>query len=305
MTHFPVPAPTLALSEQQLATWSHQGAVDSSKKTYASVKYALDQSARLTGRGYSVFLQGSYGNDTNIRADSDVDVVVMLEDAFWRDISKLGPLEAMLYQQAFSDASYGFGEFRNDVLAGLRSHYGANLVSEGQNSLKVKPASGRLGADVIVCLQYRNYRHFWSLTSQEYVEGVAFRRRDGNLIVNYPKLHSEACTSKNKATSSWFKPTVRVFKNMRSRLVEGRKIGEDCAPSYFVENLIFNSPDVCFGTSFQSTILSVTSALLQLDLSRTTCANGQMVLFGDRPEQWNVTNCQQFLIALADMLLGN
>lgn len=296
--------PKLAVSEDQLTTWSHQGAVDSSKKTYASVRYALGQSVILAGRNTEVFLQGSYSNDTNIRADSDVDVVVMLKDAFWRDISALSPVEQSLYNEAFTDASYGFKEFRRDVLAALRSHYGAGMVEEGENSLKVKAASGRLGADVIVCLQYRKYRFFWGRDEQDFFEGIAFQRKDGNLIVNYPKLHSEGCTRKNKATAGWFKPTVRVFKNMRSRLVAEGKIRPDCAPSYFVENLVYNAPDSCFGANYQSTVISVASDLLRADLSGMVCANQQVHLFGDRPEQWNIPNCQQFLVAVASLILG-
>jgi len=301
---YPSTTPTLAISEDQLTTWSHQGAVDSSKKTYASVKYALGQSGNLAARNIEVFLQGSYGNDTNIRADSDVDVVVMLKDAFWRDISDLTPAEQSIYKDTFSDATYGFTDFRKDVLTALRAHYGPAMVEEGKNSLKVKPASGRLGADVIVCLQYRKYRFFWAREVQAFTEGIAFQRRDGKLIVNYPKLHSVGCTEKNKATSGWFKPTVRVFKNMRTRLVAAGALSLDCAPSYFIENLVYNAPDAAFGTNFQSTVLSVASALMGSASEGIVCANGQMRLLGDRPEQWILPNCQQFLIAVASLILG-
>ena len=294
----------LAVSEDQLTTWSHQGAVDRSKKTYASVKYALSLSSSLAARNIEVFLQGSYGNDTNIRADSDVDVVVMLKDAWWRDISDLSPVEQSIYKEAFSDATYGFKDFREDVLVALRSYYGPGMVEEGENSLKVKAASGRLGADVIVCLQYRKYRFFWAREVQDFIEGIAFQRKDGRLIINYPKLHSEGCTEKNKATAGWFKPTVRVFKNMRTRLVAAGKLRPDCAPSYFIENLVHNAPDSAFGTSFQSTVLSVASALMKSHSSGMVCANGQTQLLGDRPEQWSLPNCQQFLVAVASLILG-
>ena len=60
----------------QLETWSGQGAIKTSKDTYATVNAALeDANAKYTDRNFKIFLQGSYGNDTNIYAESDVDVV--------------------------------------------------------------------------------------------------------------------------------------------------------------------------------------------------------------------------------------
>lgn len=73
---------TIPLS--QLETWSHQGSVTQSKNTYATVKAALeDANASYKSRNFKVFLQGSYGNDTNIYAESDVDVVIRYDGAFF------------------------------------------------------------------------------------------------------------------------------------------------------------------------------------------------------------------------------
>jgi hypothetical protein len=53
-----------------------------------------------------VFLQGSYGNDTNIYAESDVDIVIRLDDCFHSDLESLSDDEKSAYKQAFSDATY-------------------------------------------------------------------------------------------------------------------------------------------------------------------------------------------------------
>jgi hypothetical protein len=66
----------MAIPESQLNTWSAQGSVQQSKNTYATVKGVLESgSAPYSSRSYDTFLLGSYGNDTNVYADSDVDVV--------------------------------------------------------------------------------------------------------------------------------------------------------------------------------------------------------------------------------------
>ena len=54
-------------------------------------------------------------------------------------------------------------------------------------------------------------------------------------IVNYPKQHSANCTAKHQATSMWFKPMVRILKNMRGKLVDAGAIDDGSAPSYFLE----------------------------------------------------------------------
>jgi hypothetical protein len=61
----------MAVPETQLDTWSKQGSISQSSSTYATVKRALEASdTKYAGKSYEVFLQGSYGNDTNIYGES-------------------------------------------------------------------------------------------------------------------------------------------------------------------------------------------------------------------------------------------
>ena len=80
----------MAISEAQLETWSRQGAAAvGSRDTYATIKRALEiPGAGYSDKGYKVFLQGSYGNDTNIWAESDVDIVIRLDATFFYDTSR-------------------------------------------------------------------------------------------------------------------------------------------------------------------------------------------------------------------------
>ena len=79
----------MPIPESQLETWSHQGAVTTAKQTHESIRKALDPYIWPTGVKYEVYLQGSYKNTTNIRGDSDVDVVAQLNSTFQRDLSEL------------------------------------------------------------------------------------------------------------------------------------------------------------------------------------------------------------------------
>ncbi len=56
----------MAISEEQLNCWSHQGSIALSSATYKTIKSILETKLPFYGaKDFDVFLQGSYGNDTN------------------------------------------------------------------------------------------------------------------------------------------------------------------------------------------------------------------------------------------------
>jgi tRNA nucleotidyltransferase (CCA-adding enzyme) len=80
----------MAIPESQLETWSHQGSITQSSTTYGTVKRALEaDDTKYANQAFKVFLQGSYGNDTNIYAESDVDIVIRLDSTYHFDIGAL------------------------------------------------------------------------------------------------------------------------------------------------------------------------------------------------------------------------
>lgn len=289
----------MSIPNSQLEIWSHQGAVTTSKNTYASIKHNLEKNTSLyANKDFNVYLQGSYGNDTNIRSDSDVDVVIQLNSTFHRDISDLSEDQVRAYKSSYDSATYHLSEFKKDILSHLKDSYGLTVVDEGKKSIKLLGNSGRLNADVIVCCQYRDYHWFRSLSDQKYVEGIYFISTIGEIIVNYPKLHSENCTEKHKSTNNSFKPIVRIFKNMRSRLVSDGLISKDLAPSYFIEGLIYNIPEDRFNGSYEEAFCNCINWLLENDRSKFVTPSKKHWLFGDSSVQWTDSNCSQFLDAL-------
>jgi hypothetical protein len=110
----------MAIPEAQLDTWDAPGAVKQSKETYASVKGVLENSnAPYNPHRYDPpYLQGSYGNDTNVYRDSDVDVVMKLDTIYHRDISRLSADDLALYDKMTGGAvSYDLHDFKRDVTA--------------------------------------------------------------------------------------------------------------------------------------------------------------------------------------------
>jgi len=252
-------------------------------------------------KSVEVFLQGSYANDTNIRGDSDVDVVVELASVFRYGLGQLPPDQVRAFHAEYSNATYQFTDFKQAVVEQLQHTYGAHAVSLGHKSVKLRGGSGRLGADIVVCHQYRDYHWFRSILDQDYDEGIIFPTAYGRDVINYPKLHAHNCTRKHKATKQWFKPTVRIFKNIRSTLVERGVLSKEMAPSYFVEGLLYNVPDSQFGGSYSTTVLNCLGWILNADSSTLVCANGKNVLFGPSSVQWSRENWLAFLKATVEL----
>jgi len=291
----------MVISEDQLVTWTHQGAITASQTTHESIRVALSRIGDLSlDRDYEIYLQGSYKNSTNIYGDSDVDVVVQLNSTFRGDTSRLPPEEQTAYRSAYPDATYTFANFRSDVLAALRAYYDVSLITEGNKSIMVAAQSGRLDADVVPCLHYRKYRYFRGFGDQEYVDGIVLdTQREGRQIISFPKPHYDNGVRKNGSTGNWYKPTVRLFKNARSYLVDNNRILSDLAPSYFLECLIYNVPDTQFGTDFGNIFCNAVNWLQGANLEGFVCQSEQTQLFG--ADQWSIEKARQFISALIDL----
>lgn len=290
----------MTIPESQFDTWSHQGSITQSSDTYQTIRRALqDSRAVYADKSFNVFLQGSYGNDTNIYAESDVDTVIRLDSIFGYDISDLPPEQQAAFQQAFGGSTnYTFAEFKKGVVTRLSNAFGANNVKPENKAIKIKASGSRRSADVVACYQYRRYIWFINSNDYKYIAGVIFPSASSGNIINYPKQHSDNCTTKHQATNSWFKPMVRIVKNMRSRLVDDGVIAKDVAPSYYIEGLLYNVPNLSFGNSYAATFCHCIDWLRSTDQSKLKCANEQYWLFGNSNVQWQSQKCDQFLNAL-------
>lgn len=299
------------MTEQQLETWSHQGAVTTAKSTADAIKSSLTSSWRLRGKDIEVYLQGSYRNDSNIRGDSDVDAVVQLNSTFLPDLTGLPPFSQVTVNAGLCAATYQWSDFRADVVSALSDTFGSSNVNASNNCIKLKATTGRLPSDIVPALQYRKYS-----APTSWLEGIYFYSFASNSwVINYPKQHYDNGVSKNGTfrANGWYKPSLRLFKNARTYLISRGVIPQDLAPSYFLESLIYNVPDDRFGENYMATYRAVVewlrdtldgnNALVWL-LSPLTCQNGQLPLFGAPPQQWSVASAQRLVSELINLWNG-
>jgi hypothetical protein len=293
----------MPIPESQLDTWSHQGSITQSSNTYNTIKNVLEASTTpYASKNYKVFLQGSYGNDTNVYAESDVDIVICLDDCFHSDLDELSDTEKTAYKQAFNDATYTHVDFKRDVLAVLKAQYGA-AVKAGDKAIAIDASGSRRKADVIVATQFRRYFKFRSSIDSEYVEGICFFNAAGERIANYPKQHSANLTARHQASAKWLKPMVRVLKNMRSRLVDDGLIKAGIAPSYYIEGLLYNVPNEKLTSSYQDCVVNTLNWHRQeAKKSDLVCANEQYYLLRDGHHTcWPQANCDAFIEAAVEL----
>lgn len=240
-------------SEQQFSTWAGPPS-DSEKQriinTESAVKKAIGASDALRNRSVRVYAQGSYRNRVNVRADSDVDVAVLYNGAFFHD----GIANATLDALGYTDGAYNYSEFRTDVGNALRNYFKGGVVTEGNKAFDVKANTYRVEADVIPLFEFR---HYWGDDTWE--TGVALFPKTGSRIVNWHEQHYQNGVAKNAATNRSFKGLVRIIKTLRYRMLADGIASAKAAPSFMLESLIYNLPDE--GVSFNQWIDEFRSAL--------------------------------------------
>lgn len=288
----------MPIAESQLETWSHQGSVTQSANTYQSIKRVLlDPSAPYASRSFEVFLQGSYGNETNIYADSDVDIIMCLSSTYYENIDALSPDDKLRRDADWTPATYDLSDFKREVTAWLANNFDTGVNPSGK-AILVPGNGGRRDADVLSCAEFRRYRAYSRPFSVDYEKGICFWPPGKALIDNYPKQHAANLTDKHQRTGGWVKPVVRIFKNWRNAMVRDGFLAAGVAPSYFLEGMLWNVPDQLFGRSWQDCCANALAWLRAADRSELSCANDLHWLVREGPSTcWSPSAFEAFLYA--------
>lgn len=211
---------------------------------------ALREHSPLKARNFDVYATGSYRNNTNIRLGSDIDVAIVLADAFFGDYSAGNPTREML---GFIDAAYGLNDFRDDVHRALLAKFGAKGIAPGDKTFNVHENSYRLDADATVFLEHRRYGGSRNPDGTwQFHRGVETRSRSqpDRRIINWHEQHYSEGVARNAATRRRFKRITRILKRLRDDMSASSVASVAAAakpiPSFLVECLVFNAPDTCF-----------------------------------------------------------
>lgn len=215
------------------------------------IREAINEFEPLKSRGTQVYGTGSYKNNTNARFESDIDVAVVLTDAFFAAYPPNGKKPQASDLGHGKGVSYGLRHFRDDVGRALVKKFGADGVTPGSKAFDVHSNTVRLDADVAVFLNHRRYTGEKNADGTwHYLEGVEMRDRDDTRIINWHAQHYDNGVSKNRRTSRRYKCVVRILKRLRDDMQEQGETPVKAAskvPSFLLECLAYNAGDGCYG----------------------------------------------------------
>ena len=289
----------MAIPENQLKIWAQPGTVQGAKNTHAAIRNALGRYQWPDDVRYRTYLQGSYRNNTHLRRQSDVDVVVELTSLPVRDGSHLPDSQKKLLRKGFPEPEYGWRRFRRDVIRAITDSFGASRVREGKKTLKLVMESPEIPVDVVVAVRYLTYTEYSGHRNYKRTEGLGlYLPTENRWTVSYPHLHRRNGVGKEKATNWWFRRTIRMFKNARAQLVDEGRLAQATARSYQIECLLYNMPDGLLRSSHQSAYSSALYWLRTNGLSRFSSQNKLVPLFDSGLDSWNEKDARTLINAL-------
>ena len=228
--------------EAQFREWAKppgKSEQDRCDNAVSAIRNAIKASDKLRMRDVSVFLHGSYRNNTNVRKDSDVDIGILCTDSMFNDYPRGTSKEDF----GHISGTYFYEQFKNEIEEALVNHFGRDAVERSDKAFDVHEISYHVEADVAAFFEHRRYDK-----NGYYNKGVALLTdREKKRIVNWPEQHYKNGTRKNTATGTRFKSIVRVLKSQSDEM-SGVGIKESNVPGFLIECLIWNVPN----NNFQS-----------------------------------------------------
>ena len=223
--------------EDKLSGWtgpSSSTEQDKQDRTERMIRQAVDAHEPFNNCSLKVFAKGSYANNTNVRADSDVDIAVVCREClYWGESEKGNYAPSGSYEGIWTPE-----KLRAELLSAMNTKFPSQVDSSGSTAIQINSNSARVDADVVPCFSYRYYMNHGSR------DGTKIFKTDGSSIVNYPVQQKENGTAKNNRTGYAYKKGARLLKRVENAMAQDGTFRE--LPSFFMECLAYNCPDNTF-----------------------------------------------------------
>lgn len=238
----------MAIPLEVLQKWAKPGKNEMSKQTYHALRDVLISKLGLPQS--NIYLQGSYANSTNVRDNSDIDIVVEFPPEY--DVRSL---KNYVYNRIQNANNFQF--------------------SLGSKTVKYKGYRNQyVPADIVPCVTVPNKPDCVKI----------YDSSRGTIIENYPKIHIKNGESKSGRTDGNSKKAVRMIKNSRNYL-EDRGYRTNIS-SYTIECMLYNIPDDQFSGNEYDVCYNILNWLLnhKTSLPNMKTQDGKNLLFytGDR-----------------------
>jgi len=245
----------MSADEDQLTVWAKPPSETEEDKCRNAVDRITKAITSKFGSSVSIFLQGSYKNRTNVKKDSDVDIVVRHNDYYFPDVFFLSDNDKKTYWNNFIVSEYTFPRFKNDIQQVLENEFDEGEVERKDKCIKIWGDEQRVNADVVPCFVHKRMKTPYTVDT----EGIELKTDGGIRIYSFPQQHFDNGAKKNNDTETFYKSVVRILKNVRNNLVDQGTILDKAMPSFFLECLVWNVPDQNFA---KNTFMEATKSIV-------------------------------------------
>jgi len=257
----------------------------------SAIRNAIQASEKLNNRDITVFTQGSYRNNTNVRKESDVDVGVICMDTFFFELPEGRTKESYF----ISDATYQYNQYKHEIQEALESYFGKSAVARGNKAFDIHETTYHVEADVAAFFEHRRYNNLGT-----YISGVELRTdKEDRRVINWPEQHYQNGVDKNEQTGRRYKSLVRVLKSLSLEMVEkGTKSGN--LPGFLIECLVWNVPNDCFQhETYKEDLQSALAHLYDRTQKDETCKEwgevSELLYLFHSSQKWNRDQTNKFI----------
>lgn len=224
--------------EDTLASWtkpSSDSEQEKQERTERMIRQAIDAHEPFRECRLNIYAKGSYANNTNVRADSDVDIAVECTEAtYWEEAEPGLHGPSVPYKGIWTPE-----KLRSEMVTALEKKFPEKVDTSGSTAIQINSSSARVDADVVPCFTFHYY-----LSPENYREGTKIFTTSSKNVVNYPIQQIKNGKIKNTRTNYAYKKAVRILKRVENAMVDDEAHRE--IPSYFIECLVYNCPDSLF-----------------------------------------------------------
>ena len=281
----------MKLDSYNLINMSKIGPKGLYKVTANKIKSLLRTNTNLNYEfDFEIYLQGSYKNSTNTQ-HSDIDVIVQLHKIKDRNL-----------QNKYIKREERWSYFKSKVENELIYIFGRENIISGNKAIKIDDKIFHCTIDILPCLEVYHYNY---LNDNVYESINFWTKNDFRQIKHFPKLHFKNGIIKQKDTNNLYKPTIRLFKNIRLLLIENNLIDREDISSYFIECLLSNIPSSLFSKNIEQNLISITKYLTKAKLETFLHQHKISKLIGESPEQLQMHNAKLFIQHLEELILND
>jgi hypothetical protein len=294
-------------TEQTLDGWRKPASETEEQKisnAISMLKDAVNAHELLKNKDIEFIVQGSYGNNTNIKIDSDIDVSPMLKDTFYSEYREGVTRD----DYGFIDGTNHFSDYRKFIIEALIKKFGAENIVVGNKSIKINSNTYHVQADAVPAFQYRNYRNDKDYNPDNYIEGIKFYSAKNEEVINYPKKHISNGIAKNTNTARRFKRSVRLYKRIRNIMIEDGLPVPKSINSFLIESLLWNTPNSKFNNSstWNDLLKNTISFLYRETDTDEKCKNwgevSEMFYLFHSGRKWSRNDVNSFLVQMWNYL---